>query len=171
MQKWIAYMADPAHLSAICTLISTIVAAVALWKGFREYQKQGSQKRTDLFLEMRRRYHEFDDICANLESKFDPGSNEYIRKLSFARKRAFIGFYEELALMTQSGLINWQVAHYMFGYYAIKCFDSEIFWDREQNGLNSGDHYWRLFGAFVKRAKIEEKWFKEHRFRYTIYRL
>jgi hypothetical protein len=175
LNPWTTYFTDPKNLTSvvasICTVVGTVVGLIALCKGFVEYVKQGAQKRAESFLEMRRKYSEFNDVCQHLELTDNPDSAADIEGLSFAKKRAFIGFYEELALMTQSGLINWQVAHYMFGYYAIKCSDSKIFWEKKNGGLDSGDHYWQLFNAFVKRARTEEKHLKERPFRYTIYRL
>ena len=48
--------------------------------------------------------------------------------MDFVGKRDFLGFFEEIALARNSGLINDDVVHYMFGYYAMMCYDSGPFW-------------------------------------------
>jgi hypothetical protein len=53
---------------------------------------------------------------------------EYKRQGAQKKAEYFLGFFEEVALMMNSGLIRKEVAHYMFGYYAIHCWDSKNFW-------------------------------------------
>ena len=69
-----------------------------------------------------------------------------LSEISIVEKDRFIGFFEELAIMKNSGLINAQLTFYMFGYYAIKCYDSENFW----YGLNRKHTLWSLFMDFAK---------------------
>lgn len=47
------------------------------------------------------------------------------------------------------------VAHYMFSYYAIRCWESENFWQ----DLNRESYYWALFRDFVfEMKKLEESY-------------
>jgi hypothetical protein len=156
---------------SIGELIAAAVALATLIKGTLEYIKQGAQKRTELFLLMRDRYDKFLDICTLLEHQKEQEASTDLRSLSFDKKRDFIGFYEELALMTRSGLIRPAVVHYMFGYYALRCWESDDFWSPSTGGPDRESLYWSLFKAFVKRAQEEEKRFLSRPFRYTIYRL
>jgi hypothetical protein len=45
------------------------------------------------------------------------------------------------------GIIRREVAHYMFGYYAIRCWDSDASW----HGVNRNSPYWSLFKNFASR--------------------
>ena len=67
----------------------------------------------------------------------------------FKEKRELLGFFEEIALMVNSNLIRKHVAHYMFGYYVIRCWDSAYFW---QN-MERDSPYWALFKHFAEDMK------------------
>ncbi len=134
-------------------LIGTAIALATLIKGTLEYIKQGAVKRAELFLEMRDKYTKFFYLFDMLDHQdTDEGCNK-LRALQFEEKLRFLGFYEELALMIESGLIRRGVAHYMFGYYAIVCWKSDHFWNEEDRE----DPYWRLFRLFVERMLKEEQ--------------
>ena len=129
----------------LVTLAGFILALVTLLKGILEYSRQGAQKRAEHFLEMRKRLKEnklFKEICALLE-----GDSPQLREVPFKEKRDLLGFFEEVALMVNSGLIRKEVAHYMFGYYAIRCWESDHFW----NDVNRGSIYWRVFKEFDRK--------------------
>jgi len=57
----------------------------------------------------------------------------------------FLGYYEEIAIAMNSKLIKNDVAHYMVGYFAIRCWESENFW----KGINRKSYYWSVFKKFV----------------------
>jgi hypothetical protein len=42
----------------------------------------------------------------------------------------------------------------MFGYYAIKAWDSDEFWDNMKS--EKGNPYWSLFATFVEEMKRQE---------------
>jgi hypothetical protein len=136
-----------AEIKDLATIVGVIIALFAFIKGVLEYAKQGAQKRAEQFLEMRNRFKKnesFRDICALLEHD-DPK----LQDIEFKEKRDFLGFFEELALVVNSGLIRREIAHYMFGYYAIKCWRSENFWINAKSKINRDSIYWALFKDFV----------------------
>ena len=57
--------------------------------------------------------------------------------------------------MLNSKLINSDVAHYMFGYYAVRCINSNHFWQ----GMEKESPYWALFQHFAKCMKEFESGF------------
>src|SRR5262249_28995192 len=103
---------------------------------------------------------------ADLKSAFEfvkrPGLA--IDQIPFKERRDFLGFFEEIALMTNSGLIARHVAHYMFGYYAIQCWESLVFW----SNLERKSIYWSLFHDFVVQMKKAQERFvyKRRKFRF-----
>jgi hypothetical protein len=135
------------------TIIGAVIALGALAKGVFEYSLQGAQKRAEQFVGMRRRFKEnetFRELCSLTETD-DPR----LSTTPFKDKRDLLGFFEEIALMTNSGLIRESVAHYMFGYYAIRCWKSTHFW----HGVNRESSYWSLFRDFVSRMENREAGF------------
>ena len=133
------------------TILGAFIALVALAKGIAEYIKQGSQKRADHFFAIRSKLKSnptFEEICALLEV-----DDQKLLGISFKDKRSFLGLFEEVALMVNSGFIKRDIAHYMFGYYALRCWDSKHFWYQ----VNRESIYWSLFKEFVQEMRLIEK--------------
>jgi hypothetical protein len=138
-------------------LIGVALGVATLIKGVIEYIHQGSQKRAEQFIRMRDRLNQdasFKTIC-NLLDHDDP----QLASIPFKDRRDFLGLFEEVALMLNSGIIRPAVAHYMFGYYAIQCNRSRHFWVE----INRQSFYWALFNDFVARMELEERSFSYKR--------
>jgi hypothetical protein len=139
-------------------VLATVGAAVGLltaWKSVDEYRRQGTIRRIEFFLEARKRLSEnatYQEIINLLES--DSGA---LSAIPIRAKISFVGFFEEIALLLNSRVIRDEVAHYMFGYYALKCWESKNFWildERPQKPLdNETEPYWTLFREFIKRME------------------
>ena len=135
-------------------ILAGLIALVTFFHGVLEYGRQGAQLRTQQFVQMRRRFMEeasFREMCTLLISD-DPR----LRDIPTQEKRNFGGFMEEIALLVNSGVLKKEVAHYMFGYYAILCWKSDNFW----HGIDRNSIYWSLFRDFVSQMELCEKSFK-----------
>ena len=144
-------------VTAIISIVALVFTFVSVLQGLIEYRKQGVSKRAETFLQMRSRLREdvtFSRICELLET-----DSEELRSIPIVDKDRFIGFFEELALMKNSGLINESVTLYMFGYFAIRCYDSQNFW----YNLNREQPLWSLFMDFAKQMKASEQKFQFER--------
>jgi hypothetical protein len=85
-------------------------------------------------------------------------AQERVKKIPAKERGAFANFIEHVALVTQSGFISYPLAHYEFGYYAIRCYECDEFW----HDLEERDSpYWALYGYFIKRLIIERDKLKE----------
>jgi len=138
----------------IATIVGVIVAAGTFFKAMLEYIQQGVQKRAQSYFDIERKFLEDKDlreICILLDS-----DDIKLSKISRELKLQFLGFYEQVALMLNSKLIEPEVAHYMFGYYAVRCIDSVNFW----KGEDKNSPYWALFRHFSQRMKDFEKKFQ-----------
>lgn len=149
------------QLKDIAIVAGVIITLFTFIKGTLDYSRQGAQKRAEMFVVMRRKFTEnntFIELCALIET-----DELQLVEIPFKDKRNFLGFFEEIALMTNSNLIRKEVAHYMFGYYAIRCWESKHFW----NNINRSSEYWSLFKDFVEQmTKIEQKFqYKRRKFR------
>lgn len=135
----------------LAIIFGTIVATVTLVKGLFEYMRQNTQKRAEYYIQMREKFmtnEHFQKIFELLEND-DPK----LATLSYEKKLDFLGFYEDIALMVNSDLLKRPVAHYMFSYYAIKCWKSKYFWsDLQRNSV-----YWLFFRDFVNNMEKIEK--------------
>ncbi|MEK7275177.1 MAG: hypothetical protein AAB110_07960 [Candidatus Desantisbacteria bacterium] len=145
----------------IATTIAAIIGIFAFIKGLLEYIRQNTLKRIDLFLQIRTKFKskelyfsklfdwlEIDDI------KLKNNKDIYYEKEDitvYRIKYDILGFFEEVALLVNSKVIKIEIAHYMFGYYIMKIFDSKHFWNDSE--FNKNDYLWSLFVNFATRIK------------------
>nr|WP_290224336.1 hypothetical protein [Trichocoleus desertorum] len=136
----------------LAIIAGTFIAACTLVKAVREYARDNAQKRAEQYSELRKQFKEnerFQELLEKLD-KDDPS----LEGLPYAEKTDFLGFYEDIALAVNSGLLKKEVVHYMFGYYAIRCWKSQNFW----SNLERNSHYWALFKHFaLEMIAVEEK--------------
>ncbi|GFE59749.1 hypothetical protein [Geobacter sp. AOG2] len=140
-------------LKDFAIIVGGLVTIFAFLNGLLEYRRQGRQKREEHFTLLRRRLKEnprFKRICSLLFSD-DPR----LAEVDAQDKRDFIGLLEEVALQMNSGLIRPELAHYMFGYYTVKCMESKDFWAN----LTLEEIYWNLFHDFAREMKCREATF------------
>jgi hypothetical protein len=149
--------------------ISIAATAVGLLMGYLEYLRQGRQRRSEKYFELVRDFAKFDDILDLLRT-----DSPKLKKLRPAQRERFLGFYEDLALLVHSGLIQEHLAFYAFGYWLDKVWNSRHFWADDKN---KEDSYWFLlrqlrfrmekqrkaFGAFIAKHNQVESYGKVRR--------
>lgn len=127
----------------LAIILAGVVALTTFFTGVLEYARQGSMRRAEQFVQMRRRFLEtelFREILNRLA--IDDSS---VLEIPVQDRRNFIGFFEEVALLVNSEQLRPEVAHYMFGYYVRVADTSVALWE----GLNKEDRYWTLFRDFA----------------------
>ena len=135
----------------IAVIVGTCIALITFIKVVIEYTQQNTQKRADHYCELRNKFRDDEQFRSMFELlEYD---NENLANIPFQQKQHLIGFYEDIALYVNAGLIKKEVAHYMFAYYALRCWDSKYFW----NDLSRESPYWSLFRNFVDQMKEVEK--------------
>ena len=137
---------------------TTLTRAAALWglyKGIIEFNLQGKQKRAEIFLKKQSEFFGnavLNDIRALVES-----DSQELRARPFEHRRAYLTFFEEIAILKNSGLLNSDLAYYMFGYYAAKCLESQNFW----SDINKADVFWNVFNRFATEMQTRLRKSKE----------
>lgn len=135
----------------IVTLLQDVgvaVTAVGLVMGYLEYLRQGRQRRAEKYFELVRDFAKFDDLLDLLRS-----DSPRLKKLKPWQRERFLGFYEDLALLINSGLIQEHLAFYTFGYWLDRVWKSQNFW---QDPKNREDGYWFLLRQLHFRMKTRE---------------
>ncbi len=139
----------------LATLIGVPVAIWGLHKSYVEFHLQGKQKRAEMFLKKQGEFFgnkSFNDIRGLLER-----DNTKLIDIGFEEKRAYLTFFEEIAVLKNSCLIKDDLTYYMFGYYATKCLESDNFWV----GLNKEDIFWNIFLRFSQEMQTRLRSNKE----------
>lgn len=155
------------EIAVAVTVVGAAVALVTLVQALVEYRQQGRQKRAEHFFDLRRRLKENDEFArvAELidetyaEEDLARRARQQLKELPFKIKRDYLGLFEEIAIAMNSGLIKPEVAHYMFGYYALLCWESEEFWV----DVNRLSDYWSLFADFCEQMKVQQENFEYRR--------
>ena len=143
-------------------ILGSLVGLLTLIKAVYEYTKQSAQKRAEEFFKIDRIFVENKEFM-KLIQLLDDDSEELI-DFDIKVKTNFLRFYENVALMINSGLIRKHVAHYMFSYYSLNCWDSDKFWE----SFDREDAYWALFVQFVKDMKAIDNNFSFNRKNYKL---
>lgn len=151
------------QMAWIAAVGSTFVGVGALIKGVAEYSRHNSIKRVELFFEMRRRLKD-DPRLSRVVQLIRKRDLEGVDGLELEDKLYFTGFFEEVALLLNSGLIRPQVANYMFGYYMLDCWNFDYFWE----GLNKNTKHWAVLRDFVVQMEAERERLKRPRRRYRL---
>lgn len=147
-----------------------MVRRLSVWPSpWQRWEKQFSSfnskadKQADHFFELRRRLKQNDDFAqvaelidqAYVEEPLAEEARRELRELPFRVERDYLGLFEEIALTMNSGLIRPGVAHYMFGYYALLCWESDELW-ADVNRLST---HWTLFADFCEQIAAERDGF------------
>ena len=131
-------------------ILGIVVSTYSVSLSGLEYSRQGTLKRADYFFELGKRFKQDNnlmEICSLCEVD-DPA----LKIKPYNKRASLLSFFEEIAISMDSKLIKKEVVHYMFGYYIIKCWESENFWfDLDRDGF-----YWTLFSRFAKEMKENE---------------
>lgn len=135
----------------IASLLAALATILTLVAAFLEYNRQGTQKRAELFFSLRERlksdprFREMLDLAER--------DDDRLREIAFADKRDLLGLFEEVEILRRSRLIRTEIAQYMFGYYAVRLYEANNFW----RSVNRGSPYWVIFNEFAERARDAER--------------
>jgi hypothetical protein len=130
-------------LTIIVATFAGLVALGTFIKAILEYRLQGRQKRAELFDKFKTTL-KTEPRIVNINSLLE-ADHETLTTIPLIDRYYFLGYYEQIAIAVNSGLIDKDVAHYMFGYFALRCWDSDNFWV----GINRQSYYWSVFKTFV----------------------
>lgn len=153
-------MSTSASITLVVAGVSSAVALLTFVYGVLEYRRQGRQRRTEQFFAFGRRV-ESDEIFVKLRDLLDaeaaeePGATAELEGQPAKDKYHFMGAYEELAVLVNSGLVRLEIAHYMHGYPAILCKRSQGFWTGKNAPVRTDPH-WHVFGEFADRMETLE---------------
>ena len=134
---------DLSTVKDVSLVVGGVAAVVTLAVGLVEYGKRNEERKAVTFVDMRRRFLENPEFQAilHLLDADDPA----LAAVPLQRRRNFLGFLEELALLVRSKAIRAEVAHYMFGRYVLLADRSVNLWA----GMDRDDPFWTLFRAFA----------------------
>lgn len=157
MSEWAVYW------QAIGTVITAVVGIVGLYKIYHELKRLNEQrekdltdreislklKRTEFFLNQHRRLFDNSELYEIL-CLIDNDNEKLANPDMSDKKRKFLTFLEEIALLVTSEQVNESVAYYMFGYYVQCVVQGKNF----QKGIDFTPEHWGLLFDFEANAKI-----------------
>jgi hypothetical protein len=143
------------HAKIIVDFLTLVLAVSAFLRAMYVYRQQKRRdhelaeasdrlKRFEKFQEMQRRFREDESIARVLRFLYPSQYPGQKVDVSEADKFAFMGFYEEIAIMINSGLISADLAYWTIG------LDASNFYNTEQSYRN--DRTWTLFNSFAQKV-------------------
>lgn len=150
-----------AFIKDLSIILAGAVALITFVTGTYQYLRQNRYTRVQHFVDMRRRFLENPTFRELLEllATDDPK----LSQMPVQDRRNLVGFFEEVALLMNSGILQPQVTRYMFGYYVRLLDSSTHFWE----GLDKGSVYWTVFRDLSRQLealKIEPRNARELKF-------
>lgn len=151
MQDWGVYWQA---IGILATMVFGVVGLIKIWQELRsinekkikeieDSEKSALLRRTEFFLMQHRRL--FDDpILFGVLCHIDGDGKELAKQEWTDKKRKFLVFVEEIALLVRSNQIDKEVACYMFGHYALCAKYGANF----AEGLDPSREHWELFFEF-----------------------
>lgn len=144
----------------IGTIAATLIGAIGLVKLFYEISRMHSQKereakeieraerlkRTEFFLGQHRRLFDTPDLFEILCLIDSPHAEKLREQEMWDKKRKFLTFFEEMALLVNNDLLDPHVADYMFAYYAKTAWSNEHF----REGIDPSPEHWGLLFAYIE---------------------
>src|SRR6202000_1538579 len=115
-------------------LTNPVMLLIILWlvaKAVKEQRSQGVAKRAEVVLMLQSRWQ--DPSFRHISTLLADDSPD-LREVSEAEKDRYLGFFSEVFLVRNSGVMNNDVTVCLFGQLAARCWESESFWhglDRE----------------------------------------
>jgi hypothetical protein len=161
---------QPEAVKAILAFVTVLIAVYGVFHGLTVYREQktrendeltrrndatereGRLKRFENFQQMQSRYRQDPSIQAVFRSLYPEqyrGDTGKQPSATTKNKLDFMGFYEELAIMVNSGIMRPDAAYYTFGVDAVEFWKKEQYWH--------DDPTWKLFNSFVQNAKRFQK--------------
>jgi hypothetical protein len=129
-------------LKAAMELSTMIIALFTLIYGINQYRLKSALERFEKYQSMTEPY-ESADILRVRDHIGQPG----IETVANTDRHAFMAFFEQLALMKQSQLIQENIIYYTWGYDLKLAYQDDRFW----NSIDKNDKYWRLFNVLAER--------------------
>ncbi len=139
--------ANKGAIDVIIKILGGIGALIVFFRGLGVYRLQSSLQRFEKFSEMQKRFdtdEDFEEILHCLEA--DRAAQ--IANISQTKRAAFLGFFEDIGIMMNSGLIRPEVAFNTWGYWALKARETPELWI----GMDTSDDkrlYWAIFHQFA----------------------
>ncbi|WP_066736655.1 hypothetical protein [Cupriavidus sp. D384] len=159
-----ATLADWKDWTAIAGTVATIIIGViGLGKVLLEISRLQAQKqkeiderdraallkRTEFFLSQHRRLFDTPDLFEVLCLIDGVDSHKLAENNMWDKKRKFLTFFEEMALLANNKMLDEHVADYMFSYYAKTAWESDSF----REGIDPSAEHWGLLFDYLKQAE------------------
>jgi hypothetical protein len=153
MSEWAVYWQA---VAAVATIVFGTVGLIKILQELRRLNEQRAKeledketsarlKRTEFFLSQHRRLFDNSELYEVL-CLIDSDSVLLANEAMWDKKRKFLTFFEEIALLIDSDQIRSDVAHYMFGYYARCAREGKNF----GIGIDLSPEHWGLFYKFAE---------------------
>ncbi|HSS42222.1 MAG TPA: MoaD/ThiS family protein [Solirubrobacterales bacterium] len=155
-------------LALVIAAVGAVIALGSLVQASFEYVKRGRMERMQVFFDLRRRLKEpelgriaelIDEARTSSDEEKSRTAERRLADISLRKKRDYLGLFEEVGLAMEKGLIEPEIAHYMFGYYALHCVGCDAFWI----DVGRWNPYWDRFYEFCERMEAEREAFERGR--------
>lgn len=158
LKDWVEVLAN------LATAIGFIAVVITLLLTWRNYLQQNKQNNLDfqfkLWNLLTSKPAGQKDICELIDAQ----EWDKLKEIPPTDRRQKLFLFEQIALLVKAKYMHPNLAHYMFGYHAIRCWERPEFWS-DLPDKTSG--YWKVLQEFVERMRqVEAQPWKERGLRF-----
>ena len=151
-------MTTAEEVKSLTEIATLVLGVVVFFRAIYVYQREKRRdlklaenndrlKRFEKYQEMQKRYREDQSINAVLQAMYPdqyPHHKVRLTEVPTGQKYVFMSFYEEVAVMVNSGLMSSDMAYWTLGLDASNFYNMEETWH--------GDRTWALFNSFAQKV-------------------
>jgi hypothetical protein len=139
-----------AHCATAAGFITVTVTLMLNWRNYVQLSKHNSLEfQFKLWDLLRSKPPGQQDICEIIDAE----EWSKLSDIPARERRHKLFLFEQIALLVNSKYMHPHLAHYMFGYHAIRCWDRKEFWPDLPDKTTG---YWKLLQEFIEQMKSVE---------------
>jgi hypothetical protein len=131
-----------------------IIGVISILFGIYQFKKKRELQALEMFIKYREKLKTNESINKIVRHVQDCESDSTLQNQIIERDITkydfyyFLGYYEEIAILYKSKLLNKQIANDMFAYYALKIASNEYYW-KTFNEDYKNERDWKNFNFFI----------------------
>jgi hypothetical protein len=145
----------------IFEILSALLAVIGSYIAYREFLRNKNLNAIDKFISYRDKLKEVESLSKIVKHIQLWQNNIEIRsqvpnEITLFDFYYFIGFYEEIFILSEKCHIDRKITRDMFAFYAIQIADNSHYWDYfNENYQNDND--WKNFRSFIEQMRHTNK--------------
>jgi hypothetical protein len=122
--------------------VGAVIALAGAGKALLEYLRKNTYDRLQIMLKLQESFQS-NARFQKIRNEFENGGD--FSSISNSDRGDYAQVFENVALLTKAGFLTPELAYYMFGFEALRCWRNDEFW----RPLDRTSKWWRVLKGFA----------------------